>query len=67
MGIVKSAVLELAQLLPDDCTWDEAMYRLYVRQKVEAGIQDADQGRVIEHDELFREFEDEDRLDRNRR
>jgi predicted transcriptional regulator len=56
MSPVKEAMLELAKNLPDECTWDEVMYQVYVRQKIEAGIKDADEGRVISHEEILREF-----------
>ncbi len=55
MSPVKQAMLELAKNLPDECTWDDVMYQVYVRQKIEAGIKDADEGRVIPHEELFEE------------
>jgi predicted transcriptional regulator len=56
MSPVKQAMLELAENLPDECTWDEVMYRVYVREKIEAGIKDADEGRVIPHEEILKEF-----------
>ncbi len=56
MREVKDAVMELAKQLPDECTWDEVMYRIFVRQKVDAGLDDADAGRVTPHDEVFEEF-----------
>jgi predicted transcriptional regulator len=56
MNDVKQAVLELAQQLPEECTWDEVMYRIFVRQKIDTGLEDAEAGRVIPHDELFEEF-----------
>ena len=56
MREVKDAVLELAKQLPDECTWDEVMYRIFVRQKIDAGLEDADAGRVTPHDEVFEEF-----------
>ncbi len=58
MSSVKEAVLELAKRLPDECTWDEVMYQIYVRQKIEAGIKDADEGRTVSHEEVFEEFEE---------
>jgi predicted transcriptional regulator len=60
MNGVKEAVLELAQQLPDECTWDEVMYRIFVRQKIDAGLKDADAGRTIPHDEVFEEFTHDD-------
>jgi predicted transcriptional regulator len=32
------------------------MYRIYVRQKIESGIRDADEGRLVPHEEVFKEF-----------
>jgi predicted transcriptional regulator len=55
MSPVKQAMLEMAKNLPDECTWDDVMYQVYVRQKIEAGIRDADEGRVIPHQEVFKE------------
>ena len=59
MSTVKESVLELAQRLPEECTWDDVMYEIYVRQKIEAGIRDADEGRTVQHEEVFQEFEEE--------
>jgi predicted transcriptional regulator len=56
---VKDAVVELAQQLPEECTWDEVMYRIFVRQKVEEGLRDAEAGRTVPHDEVFKEFTDD--------
>jgi hypothetical protein len=56
---VKQSVLEIAQGLPDDCTWDEVMYEVYARQKIEAGLTDVARGRVVSHDEGFQEFANE--------
>ena len=55
MSAIKAAVLELAQKLPDDCTWDDVMQQIYVRQKIEAGLRDADEGRVLSHEDVFQE------------
>jgi len=56
MSAIKEAVLEIAQKLPDDCTWDDVMQQIYVRQKIEAGVKDADEGRVISHEDVFEEW-----------
>jgi predicted transcriptional regulator len=53
MNDVKDAVLKLAQQLPEECTWDEVMYKIFVRQKIDAGLKDADAGRTIPHEEVF--------------
>jgi hypothetical protein len=42
--------------LPENATWDDIMYRIYVRQTVEAGIKDASDGNVIPVEEVRRRF-----------
>jgi hypothetical protein len=56
MSNAKEAVIELAKTLSDECTWDDVMYQIYVRQKIEQGVADLDEGRVTLHEDLFREF-----------
>jgi predicted transcriptional regulator len=64
---VKKSMSDLVQGLPDNCTWDEVMYQVYVRQKIAAGLEDVAQGRVVPHDEVFEEIEDEPhRMDAHR-
>lgn len=55
---VKQAMTDLVEQLPDDCSWDEVMYRVYVRQKIEAGLDDVENGRVVSHEDIFAEFEE---------
>lgn len=53
---VKSAVRQLADSLPDDATWDDVMYRVYVRQTIDAGLRDAADGRLVDVAEVRRQF-----------
>ena len=53
---IKSAARELVDSLPDDATWDDVMYRVYVRQAIEAGRQDAAEGRLVDVAEVRRQF-----------
>lgn len=46
----------LIDTLPEEATWDDLMYRIYVRQCIDAGIEDADAGRVVDVDEVRRRF-----------
>lgn len=52
MSPLKEQVIELIKSLPDDCTWEDIQYHIYVREKVERGIQDVDEGKVLTHDEV---------------
>jgi predicted transcriptional regulator len=53
---IKSQALKLLNNLPDHATWKDVMYRIYVRQAVEAGIQDSDAGRTIDVKEVRKRF-----------
>lgn len=59
MSTIKQSLLELVQSLPEECTWDDVMYRIYVRQKIEEGIRAADDGDVVSHQEILKEFGDD--------
>ena len=37
---LKSRAMSLVRDLPKDSSWDDLMYRIYVRQKIEAGLAD---------------------------
>ena len=43
----------LVEQLPSDASWDDLAYEVYVRQAIEQGIADADNGRMIEHDTVL--------------
>jgi hypothetical protein len=53
---VKSSARETIESLPDDSTWDDVMYRIYVRQRIEAGLRDAEAKDVVPVDEVRRRF-----------
>lgn len=38
--------------LPENSTWDDLMYQIYVRQTVEAGLADSKAGNVISVQEV---------------
>ena len=54
---IKDAARKMIEALPDDATWEDLMYVIYVREAVEAGLADAAAGRVISNEELRRSFE----------
>lgn len=53
---VKSKALKLVRDLPASSSWDDLMYRIYVRQKIEAGLDDLRAGRAHSHAAIRREF-----------
>jgi len=53
---VKEAARELVEKLPENATWDDLMYEIYVRQKIAAGTKALDEGRVVPHEEVKSRF-----------
>ena len=53
---IKSAARQLVEGLPDDATWDDVMYRVYVRQAIDGGRQDVAEGRLVDVAEVRRRF-----------
>ena len=52
MATAKDAARELIEQLPDEASWDDIMYEIYVKQKIEAGLQAVEEGRVIPHEDI---------------
>ena len=57
MQTAKQEVKELLDTLPDDTTFEDIQYHLYVRQKVQRGLQDIDEGRKHTQDEVEKRME----------
>ena len=53
-GDIKKQALLLVESLPENATWDELMYRIYVRQAIEAGLEDTSAGRTVDVREVRR-------------
>lgn len=49
MGSVKQEVQEIIQNLPDNCTYEDIQYHLYVVEKIKNGISRAENGEVSSH------------------
>jgi hypothetical protein len=46
----------LVRDLPDTASWDDLMYEILVRQKIEAGMDDLRKGRKHGHESIRSEF-----------
>jgi predicted transcriptional regulator len=40
--------------LPDDATWGDLQYSIYVRERIERGRGEAAEGKIVEEDEVER-------------
>jgi hypothetical protein len=54
MGTVKEEIRSLLEELPDDVTYDEVQYHIYVREQIGKGLADLAAGRTISHEEVKR-------------
>jgi hypothetical protein len=50
----KDAVIEMIRKMPDDATVPDIMAELYVRQKIDEGLQQLDANEGISHEEAKR-------------
>ena len=55
-GTAKEVAKRLIDGLPDQATLNDIMYELYVRQKIEAGLEAVKEGRTIPHEEVKRKL-----------
>ncbi|MGB3459470.1 MAG: hypothetical protein WBB08_09310 [Halobacteriota archaeon] len=55
MIIAKQQVIDMIEDLPERIDVDELMYRLYLREKLEAAEEDVREDRLISHEEVVNE------------
>jgi hypothetical protein len=53
---IKSQATKLVRELPETASWDDLMYQIYVRQKIETGLTDVQAGRTHRHAAIKKEF-----------
>jgi len=54
MQSAKQEINNLLNRLPDDCSFEDIQYHLYVLQKIERGLKDASEGRIYSQEEVDR-------------
>ena len=53
---IKEEARRMVDKLPEESTWDDLMYEIYVRQVVEAGLEDSKAGRTTDVGEVCKKF-----------
>ncbi len=53
---IKQEAHRLIEKLPENATWDDLMYEVYVRQAIEAGLADSEAGRTLDAKEVRARF-----------
>ena len=52
MDTAKSQVQQILEMLPEDASLEDIQYHIYVRQKIQQGLEDEKAGRVVGHAEV---------------
>ncbi len=59
MATPKQAATALIEHMPDQASWNDIMYELYVKQKIEAGLKAVAEGRAVAHEDVKRRLMNE--------
>ncbi len=54
MATVKDEIRRMIENLPEDVTWEDVQYSIYVRERIERARGEAAQGKILEEDEVER-------------
>jgi predicted transcriptional regulator len=53
---VKTEAQAILDRMPENATWDDLMYEIYVRQAIDAGLEDSAAGRTMDVKDVRAEF-----------
>lgn len=53
---IKEQARNIVEALPEDSTWEDLMYEIYVQESVQRGLEDAKTGRVKTTEEIRAKF-----------
>ena len=54
---IKDEARHIVEDLPEDASWDDLMYKIYIRQAIEAGLADSEAGRTVDVRDVRAQFE----------
>ena len=57
MATAKEEIRRMIDALPEDATWEDVQYSIYVRERIERGRREASQGKVLEEGEVERRMQ----------
>ena len=52
MSTARDEAIKMIAQLPEEVSWDEIMYKIYVKRKIEEGLKAAEEGRTVSHEEV---------------
>ena len=56
MQTAKQAATQIINQVSDQASWDEIMYELYAKEKIEEGLSDIKAGRTTPHEQVKAEL-----------
>ncbi len=54
MATVKEEIKRMVESFPDDVTWEDVQYSIYVRERIERGRREAAEGKVLAEEDVER-------------
>ncbi len=54
VGTAKEEVRRILDVIPDNASFEDIQYHIYVREKIERGLKDVKEGRVLSQEEVER-------------
>ena len=51
MATEKQSIIEMIKSLPDDVSMEDIIEAIYVRQKIDKGLKDSEEGNLYSHEE----------------
>ncbi len=52
MNTAKEEVRKMLDQIPDDASFEDIQYHIYVREKIEQGLKDIQEGRVLSQEDV---------------
>lgn len=53
---IKQTAHQLIDQLPEDCSWNDAIYEMVVRREIEPGVEDSEAGRTMAVEDIRKEY-----------
>ena len=53
---IKQTAHQLIDQLPEDCSWNDAIYEMVVRREIDLGLEDSEAGRTMAVEEIRKEY-----------
>lgn len=55
-AVIKDNAINLISSMPENVDWEDIMYEIYVKQKIEKGLEDSNNKKVTSHEKVKKMF-----------